>query len=252
MRRALDLSASLVVSFARNWRGSVSSKQDLQPKKAIKLYDRENCGECRLVREALTELNLNVDIYPCPVGGKCYLPEVDRETGHDKVPFLWDENTGEKVVGAERIVSYLYRQYKQKAAPAKYTSSVFNSISNQLADAVRRGHGDQAKPAKRVTKLLTLYSFESSPYSRLVRERLCEYELPYHLINIGKQQMADVGPANLRMTLKPYRPIENTKRWDFWKAHGNVQVPYIIDPNTNTAMFESEEILGYLDNVYGL
>ena len=252
MSRVLDLSGSLVVSFARNWRGSVSSKQDFQPEKPIKLYDRENCGECRLVREALTELNLNVDIYPCPVGGTEYLPVLEMETGHAKVPCLWDENTGEKVIGADRIVSYLYRQYRQKPAPAKYASTVFNALSNQLADTVRSGHGDKAKPAKRVTQLLTLYSFESSPYSRLVRERLCEYELPYHLINIGKQQMADVGPANLRMTLKPYRPIENTKRWHFWKTHGNVQVPYIIDPNTSTAMFESAEILGYLDNVYGL
>ena len=81
-----------------------------------------------------------------------------------------------------------------------------------------------------------------------MREKLCELELPYLLINLGKQQLSDMGPANFRFSLKPYQPIKNTKRDVFFNQHGNVQVPFLIDPNTGKEIFESGEIVQYLDN----
>ena len=84
-----------------------------------------------------------------------------------------------------------------------------------------------------------------------MRERLCEYEIPYKLINLGKQQWSDMGPAKARFTLGEYCPLPNTKRDEFFQIHGDVQVPYLIDPNTGRELFESNEIVTYLDQNYG-
>jgi glutathione S-transferase len=59
-----------------------------------------------------------------------------------------------------------------------------------------------------------------------------------------------MGPANFRFTLKPYQPIANSKRDAFFKAHGNVQVPYLVDPNTGINLFESANIIKYLNDTY--
>ena len=119
-----------------------------------------------------------------------------------------------------------------------------------LATTARPSIGTTKKASREPQQLLELYSFESSPFSRPVRERLCELELPYLLVNLGKQQKSDMGPANLRFTLKPYQPIANSKRDAFFTQHGNVQVPYLVDPNTQTELFESLDILRYLDKTY--
>lgn len=251
MSRMYDVSSSVLASTLRSWRGSAGSKTVVQPQKPIKLYDRENCPKCRLVREALTELNLDVEIYPCPEGGHRFYDEIRSQTPNVELPFLVDENTGEQAMGVHGIATYLYRQYRGVAAPQRYAGEGITALSSQLASLTRGSHGKTVKPARQPQQLMTLYSFESSPYTRLVRERLCEYEIAYRLINLGKQQLADVGPANARLSLKPYRPLENTKRWDFWQAHGNVQVPYLVDPNSDEDLFESADILEYLDRTYG-
>ena len=33
---------------------------------------------------------------------------------------------------------------------------------------------------------------------------------------------------------------------------GKMQVPYLVDPNAGTEMFESADILAYLEETYGL
>ena len=32
---------------------------------------------------------------------------------------------------------------------------------------------------------------------------------------------------------------------------GKLQFPYLVDPNTDTKMFESKDIIDYLENTYG-
>ena len=77
---------------------------------------------------------------------------------------------------------------------------------------------------------MELWSFEVSPYCRLVRETLCRLELPYLLHNVAKGS--------------PRRP-------DFIARSGRMMVPYLADPNTGAAMFESSDIIAYLDKTYG-
>lgn len=250
VNRALDVTSSVLASTLRGWRGSSASRKVQQPAQLPDLYDREGCAKCRLVREACTELNLDVKIIPVPEGGTRYQEQLRAVSGAMQVPFLFDPNTGTRLADADAIVAYLFREYALKDAPGPLRPTAFNLLLSELATRVRGGQGVRAAPSKGAQQALTLYSFESSPYSRLVREKLSELELPYVLINIGKQQRADVGPANFRLHLGPYKPLPNTKRSTFFAEHGNVQVPYLIDPNTGVDLFESADILRYLEQTY--
>jgi glutathione S-transferase len=251
MLKVLDLTTSVIASSLRYWRGTSASRTVELPAKPFRLFDREGDADCRNVREALTELNLDAIIMPCPKGGNRFAPQLLEASGADKIPFMVDENTGERLGGADTIIQYLYQQYRQTKAPEKYATTTLSQVSNLLASLIRFQAGTYVRRSRPAEEPLKLYSFESSPYSRLVREMLCELELPYLLINLGKQQLADMGPANFHMTLKPYHPLPNTKRDEFFKVHGNVQVPYLEDPNTGAAMFESQDIVAYLKKTYG-
>ena len=55
---------SVATSSLTAWRGCLVVKNVPQPEKPIVLYDMEGCPYCRRVREALTALNLDVEIRP--------------------------------------------------------------------------------------------------------------------------------------------------------------------------------------------
>jgi glutathione S-transferase len=245
----LNIASSVVASTLRGWHGSAGSKQVAQPPQLPQLFDREDDPECRLVREALTELNLDVMIYPCPLSGSRFSCRLAELSGDNRLPFLIDPNTGEQHSGAQAINDYLFRQYRQKPVPRYLQVSELSLFSSKLASA-SRGRRILAQPSVNPEQSLTLYSFESSPYSRPVREKLCELELPYTLINLGKQQLADVGPAKQRLHLGEYKPLPNTKRSRMLAEKGRVQVPFLIDPNHGVEMFESKDILAYLERTY--
>ena len=249
MIKAIDITTSLLASTLRSWRGTSASKTAKRPQEDLILFEREGCPECRFVREALTELDLNAMIAPCPIGGK-NIRKLKRESGNDELPFLVDPNTDQKIRGRIAIIQYLFKIYRDRAIPPQLEDNFINNMRSKLATIIRLNAGTNAVKARTASLPLTLYSFESSPYSRPVRELLCELELPYLLVNLGKQQKSDMGPANFRFTLKPYHPIPNSKREAFFKKHGNVQVPFLEDPNTKTELFESQDILTYLNQTY--
>ncbi|KAL6180289.1 hypothetical protein ACLB2K_046953 [Fragaria x ananassa] len=78
---------------------------------------------------------------------------------------------------------------------------------------------------------LELYSYENNPYARIVREALCELELPYILQNVGQ--------GSLRSKL-------------LVDASGSKEVPYLIDPNTGTHVGDYKKILSYLFQTYSV
>lgn len=245
---------SVSASTIRTWRGTRTGTQFRQPEKLPVLYDREGCPECRLVREGLTELDLDARIRPCPEGGQRFTAEMQEAAGGSeevRPPLLQDPNTGAVHHGARAILEYLFATYRKKPVPAALRPVRRNLVASRLASRVRGNRGLEARNVKRKPAEMELYSFESSPYSRIVRERLCEMEVPYILRNLGKQQMADMGPPNFRFQLRrTYTPLPDTKRARFYDEHGEVQVPYLIDPKQGTAMFESRDILRYLDERY--
>jgi glutathione S-transferase len=252
MNKNLELLTSTIASSMRLWRGTWGDKPSHTPAKLLVLFDREDDAECRLVREALTELNFDAMIYPCPIGGTRFASKREKLAPGTQLPALHDPNTGKTLLGAETILPYLHSQYLTGSGKDKPTVSPLNMLAAQLAGLVRSPMGIAVRESIRPKKDLVLYSFESSPYSRPVRECLCELELPYHLINLGKLQWAELGPASARLfgLGQEYKPVPGSKREAFLKEHGKVQLPFLIDPNKKVRMFESTKIIAYLERTY--
>ena len=161
-------------------------------------------------------------------------PEGSSPAGPDVV--VW---TGEK-----------YERYAGRAAPASLLLAPLDRARSLAASLPRPRRGLLARPSRAPAEALELYSFESSPFSRLVRERLCELELPYRLRNAGKAQWQDMGPPQLRAALFADTPVRGRNRRALLARAGRVQFPYLIDPNTGVALFESARILDYLEREY--
>lgn len=254
MTTPLDLIGNLLGATARGWRGSMVRRAVAPPAQPIKLYDIENCPYCRLVREVLTELDLDVLILPCPKDGARFRPEAERLGGKAQFPLLADDNTGAVLYESADIVEYLWRTYGGGARRASKLQRAMAVLGSHLASLtlLRAGGlgGLKARPSIAPAQRLELFSFEASPYSRPVRVRLCELELPYLLRSTGKAAWSDLGPPVFRDRL--FRGARDTSRNRAWlEAHtGRVQVPYLIDPNTDVAMYESSEILRYLERTY--
>lgn len=243
---------SVATSTLTGWRGTRVLKAASQPPLQLKLYDMEGSPYCRSVREALTALGLDAEIYPCPKGGKRFRPEAKRMGGKLQFPLLIDPNTNTTMYESAHIIDYLFRTYGHQPTPRAYHPGTFRPLFGGLGSALRGLRGTTGRPAKRPKKLLELWSFESSPYSRLVRERLTELELPYVLHNIGKEQFADMGPAAMRIKPGPYKPRPGGRREKLLAQLGRVQLPYLEDPNTDTRMYESSKIIDYLEQQYAI
>lgn len=252
LSRGLSLMSSLGASVLTAPRGVFVVHAAEQPEKKLILYEYEGCPYCRRVREALTALHLDVEIRPCPRGGKRFRPEAVELGGKALFPFLIDENTGERLYESADIVAYLFRVYGKMETPDAYRPGTASFALSAGATALRSGRGIRARPSRAPEKPLMLASFEGSPFSRLVRERLSELELPYTLHNLAKEEFKELGPATRRLTPNPYVPKEGGKRHRFYQKHGRVQVPYLEDPNHSIALFESAAIIDYLEKTYAL
>jgi glutathione S-transferase len=254
MSRPLDLAANLLASTWRGWRGAASFRPATrQPEKLLELYDIEASPYCRLVREVLTELDLDAMIYPCPLGGTRYRPRVIELGGKAQFPFLVDPNTGDQLYESADIVDHLRLTYGN-GRPARRglgrSVAVAGSYAASLTRAIGRVRGYRARSSAAPEQPLELYSFEASPYSRPVRELMCELEIPYRLRNFGKSRWAEMGPPVVRKRFFPEAPITSPNRQRMHGLTGRSQVPYLVDPNTGAAMYESGDILRYLEQTY--
>lgn len=249
--------------LATNLRGmqaiNVSYKSDA-PEILLRLYDIENCPFCRLVREALTELNLDVIILPCPKNGQGFRQELKNKTGLAQFPYLEDANTGTALFESVDIISYLFKEYGDGKIPFRWRFSNLQKLSSSLASAARLQSGSHLdkNPTTTVSdstelntkQLMSLYSFESSPYARLVRERLCELEVAYIIRNCGRGSATDWLPPQLRKALDIKADSELDNRLTLMEKEGKVSIPYLEDPTTGAAMFESNAIIDYLNQHY--
>lgn len=229
--RALHVSTSWLASAARLGLGwSVRPTLGPRPEQRLVLYEFEGCPWCRRVREALGVLDLSAEVRPCPKRGERFRPEAMAISGKAQFPLLLDPNTGDELLESGVIVDHLFRHYGAEPAPAWLSSTLLFSTSSQLSSLMRLGAGTFARPSKRPEQPLELFSFDLSPYSRLARERLCELELPYVLRNVAKGGAA---------------------REELRARGGRVMVPWLSDPNTGVEMYESAEIVAYLQETWG-
>lgn len=225
-----DVAASVVSTVIRLGSGVSVGTLGARPAKPLELYEFEGCPFCRKAREALTLLDLDAKILPCPKGGTRFRPALREHAGKEQFPYLVDPNTGKEMYESNDIVRYLFEQYGDGRVPGLLAAGPLTEATSMLAGLPRLASSGISVEASRAPELpLELFSFESSPFCRIVREKLCSLELSYLLHNVGKGS--------------PRRPA-------FVERSGKMQVPYLVDPNTGAAMFESEDIVAYLEKTY--
>jgi hypothetical protein len=76
-------------------------------------------------------------------------------------------------------------------------------------------------------------------------------EIPYILRNCGRTELQEwvLPPVRKALDLVPDSRLEN--RRVLQDREGRVSIPYLYDPNTETGLFESGDILQYLRDTYG-
>lgn len=175
----------------------------------------------------MTELDLSAEVYPCPKGSRRHREIVRKIGGKEQFPFLVDLNNGVSMYESGDIVRYLFRQYGPGSSPS-FGLLESTPLTGWVPTLLRAGRGmtlwDRA-PSEPPPKMLELFSCENNPYARIVREALCELELPYILRNIGE------GSSNAELIVM---------------ASGSKEVPYLVDPNTGTKIGDYKKILSYL------
>ncbi len=230
MGRSFDIVTSILATVARLGFAERLGKPGARPEKTLELYEYEGCPFCRKVREALTVLDLEAMIYPCPRKGPRFRKDVIEMGGKSQFPYLVDANTGVSMYESNHIVRYLFKTYGAGRVSLILASGPFGDYSSSLASLARLGKGFRYRGSKPPEQPLSLYNYEGSPFCRLVREVLCELEIPYMVHNVA---------------------IKSPSRPAFVNLSGKMMVPYLIDPNTETAMFESAQIVAYLRKNYG-
>ena len=202
-----------------------------RPTAPIELYEFEGCPFCKKVREAVVWLDLDVLFFPCPQGGPTFRERVKQEGGKSMFPYMKDPNTGVAMYESDDIIDYLYDTYgpgKEKVS-SLLRAGALTVLTAGFGLAPRMGAGSRYRAARMPEKPITVYSYEASPFCKLVREKLVELEIPHLMKSCGRGSM---------------------KRQELVDRRGVFQAPYIEDPNTGTAMFESSAIVKYLEETY--
>lgn len=237
MSSTLNNAHSFLVSVARGGRGLVVTPHNQEhpprPAEPLELYQFEACPFCRKVREVLSELDLAYVSRSCAHGAGKNREFVRERGGKEQFPFLVDPNTGAELFESEDIIDYLAETYGggrglagKLASPINTVTAVFAGALRPRGGRVRGSTGREAQP----DEMLELYNFEASPYCRKVREALDELELDALVHNVAKK---------------------SKRRPELVERGGTMMVPYLIDPNTGAAMYESDDIVAYLEETYG-
>ncbi|KAB2046420.1 hypothetical protein ES319_D01G233300v1 [Gossypium barbadense] len=206
-----------------------TSKIGPRPEKPIEIYEFEGCPFCRKVREIVAVLDIDVLFYPCPKNGPNFRPKVAQMGGKQQFPYMVDPNTGVAMYESDDIIKYLVEKYGDGSVPFMLSLGLLMTLTAGFAMIGRMGRGNSYTPSKLPPKPLEIWSYEGSPFCKIVREVLVELELPH-----TQRSCARGSP----------------KRQILYEKAGHFQVPYLEDPNTGVQMFESAEIVEYLRATY--
>jgi len=162
-----------------------------------------------------------------------YRPYVLQEGGKVSFPYLVDPNTNTKMYESDKIIDYLFKNYGQGCErPHLFRLPVILNLTLNFLCGIWRPfpeHGIMRTPSKAPNHNLELWQYEASPYSRLVREALSTLELPCLIHTVARG---------------------STKRDSLKTSSGKTQVPYLFDPNTNSHLYDSQDIVSYLFKTY--
>jgi glutathione S-transferase len=226
---ALEFARSIAAAALRGGSGSHVTGIGPRPAQQLVLFQRETCPFSRLVREALSQLDLDALIKPCPEGERVQRAELSALSGEHKIPFLVDAAAGVQLGESRRIVEHLFERYGRGALPWPLRWQTLAESTSRLATAVRGKELSYVAPAVRPEQPLELWNYEASPYCRVVRERLDALGLPYVSHNLARN---------------------SPRRRAFLELHGKLQFPYLFDPNTGARMFESDLIVRHIEQRY--
>jgi glutathione S-transferase len=210
-----------------------------RPAKPLVLYEYEGSPFCRKVREAALILDIPLELRPCPGARAGFARELQERTGRMTVPYLIDPNDGLEMFESEDIIEHMLDNYgpPRDAYDPKALwplRGAFATITATFATIVRGNAGskrqENARPDNENMLPLELWGYEPSPFVRPVREKLCALCLKHTLVPTSR------GSANRD------RLIERTGV--------QFQVPFLVDPNTGVELFESPDIIDYLEEVY--
>ncbi|XP_058195573.1 uncharacterized protein LOC131311938 isoform X2 [Rhododendron vialii] len=174
----LEVATSSLSTLARLPWGSRSLTDNLHsqemsavdPPNNLQLFEFEACPFCRRVREAITELDLSVEIYPCPKGSIRHREMVRSVGGKEQFPFLMDPNTGMSMYESGEIVKYLFQQYGNGRSPS---IGLLEStlLTGWMPTILRAGRGMSLWEKARTEpppKKLELFSYENNPVPYIV------------------------------------------------------------------------------------
>lgn len=224
--------SAYAVSVLRGGRGmKVCEVAKNQPVQALELYEFESCPFCKKVRESLSELDLEY-VSRASAAGSHHRQDFAKADKTTRFPYLVDPNTDTALYESEDIIDYLHETYGSGRNGIKKAFSPLNTLSALVASSVRLRGGSVTGSARtdQPAEIIVLYGFEASPYCRKVREALCELDLDCHIKNVAKK---------------------SERRPELKELGGKLMVPYLIDANTGSAMYESDAIVDYLHTTYG-
>jgi glutathione S-transferase len=227
--QAVDFARSLLASAVRLGSGSLVAERGSRPTEALILYERESCPYSRLVREALSELDLDALIKPVPSGETAHRAELEKLTSGAAVPFLIDRAAGVELGESQRIVEHLFKHYGDGRVPLRFRGPLAVA-SSKLACELRGNKVQFQRPTRLPELSLELWNYEGSPYCRLVREHLCTFGIAYVSRNLARS---------------------SPRRAEYLSRFGVMQFPRLYDPNTRIGMFESDAIISYITANYG-
>jgi len=212
-----------------------------RPEQPLEFWEFESCPFCRKAREAVTLLDLDAIYYP--VTDRSGTPETFRTMakkiadeaglqGRPRFPMMRDPNTGKVMYESDDIIQYLYEKYGGGSTPPlMLRMGFFTALTCGLASLAQGGAGGSYKPAKKAEQNLVLWSYEGSPFCKIVRAKLNELAIPHLIKSV---------------------PRGSAKRQQLYDLTGTFQAPYLEDPNTGVKMYESAEIVDYLQKEYAL
>jgi len=210
-----------------------------RPQAPLVLYEYEGSPFCRKVREAALLLDVPVEMRPCPGARAGFASELQQRTGRMTVPYLIDPNAEVEMFESDDIIEYMLStygpsrdSYDPKALwPLRgsfaLTTATFATLFRGLAGSKPQ---QNARPDNGEMLPLELWGYEVSPFVRPVREKLCSLCLKHVVVPTAR------GSVNRDRLIA--------------KTGVQFQVPFLSDPNTGVELFESAEIIEYLEEVY--
>lgn len=226
---ARQFASALAATAIRGGAGALVTFARTQPQSTLVLYERESCPYSRIVRETLSELDIDALIKPCPHGEGPHNQELREASGSTVVPYLLDQDERMSFEGGDNIVRHLASRYGSHDAPARLRGNELTLLTSRWASSLRGGEPSYREPMRRPETPLELFNYEASPYCRVVRERLDQLGIAYLSRNMARH---------------------SPKRRAFRQRLGREQFPYLFDPNTGIGMFESAAIVRYLNDTY--